>query len=166
MNRRGGRGRRERRGGLSISGLRGLLSRPDEPWPERPEPPPPTEAESGSEAGAGSGSEAGAGSGASGWSAEREPSARRSGRAAAALAPAYQYWRRRPALRWASLTVAVLLVAGIWVGYSLTHQGQQITAYFSQTIGVYTRVRRADPRGAGRHGGRRAARRAARSRSP
>ena len=134
MNRRGGRGRRERRGGLSISGLRSLLSRPDEPWPERPEPPPPTEAESGS------GSGSGAGSGASGRSAEREPSASRSGpggRAAAALAPAYQYWRRRPALRWASLTVAVLLIAGIWVGYSLTHQGQQITAYFSQTIGVY-----------------------------
>ncbi len=143
MNRRwgrGGRGRRERRGGVSISGLRSLLSRPDEPWPERPEPPPQAESEggsgSGAEAGSGSGSGPGAGERA-GRSPEREPSASRTGRAAAALAPAYQYWRRRPALRWASLTVAVLLIAGIWVGYSLTHQGQQITAYFSQTIGVY-----------------------------
>ena len=137
---RGGRGRRERPGGVSISGLRGLLSRPDEPWPERPEPPPQPESEGSSGAGAEAGSGAGAGAGAgepAGRSPEREPSATRTGRAAAALAPAYQYWRRRPALRWASLTVAVLLIAGIWVGYSLTHQGQQITAYFSQTIGVY-----------------------------
>ena len=127
------RGRRGRRGGLSITGLRSLLSRPEQPWPERPDPPPETpEAEAGSAGGPGTGARpAGA------QPTAAEPEAARPGRAAAALAPAYRYWRRRPALRWASLTVAVLVVAGLWLGYSLTHQGKQITAYFSQTIGVY-----------------------------
>ncbi len=125
MNRRG---RRVRRGGLNIAGLRGLLSRPEEPWPERPDPPP--QPEPGPEAGPDQ---------PSGRSPEPEPerAARPPSRAAAALTPAYQYWRQRPALRWASLTVAAALVAGLWVGYSLTHQSKQITAYFSQTIGVY-----------------------------
>ncbi|HEX3492605.1 MAG TPA: MCE family protein [Streptosporangiaceae bacterium] len=132
------RGRRGRRGGLSITGLRSLLSRPEEAWPERPDPPPATpEAEAGSTGGPAAGARPAGAQSAGAQSAAGEPEAARPGRAAAALAPAYGYWRQRPALRWASLTVAVLVVAGLWLGYSLTHQGKQITAYFSQTIGVY-----------------------------
>ena len=126
MSPRDRRGRRERRGGLSIPALRGLLSRSDEPWPDRPADPPGKPAE-----------ETTATAPEAPRAPEPEPAPREPSRAAAALAPAYQYWRQRPALRWASLTVVVLLVAGFWVGYSLTHQGKQVTAYFSQTIGVY-----------------------------
>jgi phospholipid/cholesterol/gamma-HCH transport system substrate-binding protein len=117
------RHRRERRGGLSISGLRGMLSRPDEPWPARPEPPP-EPAGQGSGSGSGSGPAAAAGSG----GGRRGPSR---------LDRGYRYWRARPVLGMFTLAAAVIVVAGAWFAYSVTHQGTQVTAYFSQTIGVY-----------------------------
>ena len=130
------RGKRQRRSGLSITGLRGLLSRPEEPWPEGPEPPgPPAETAETAETVAGGGTAVGAEAAAAGdgTAAGERPAAGRAPRARRA----YRYWRERPALRWASLTVAVLLVGGGYLTYSLTHEGKQVTAYFTQTIGVY-----------------------------
>jgi phospholipid/cholesterol/gamma-HCH transport system substrate-binding protein len=128
------RRRRQRPAGLNIAGLRRLLSRPDEPWPERPEPP--AESEAGSPAAASAPAGSGASASRSGAPAPA-PAPQPASRAAVAVGDAYAAWRRRPALRWASLVVAVVVIAGLWVAYSAAHQGTQVTAYFSQTIGVY-----------------------------
>jgi virulence factor Mce-like protein len=50
---------------------------------------------------------------------------------------AFGYWSGHRVLRWASAAAVVVLVAGVWLLYSATHQSKQITAYFSQTVGVY-----------------------------
>lgn len=130
------RRRRQRRAGVSLPGLRSMLSRPDEPWPPRSDPPAgdPAGAASGAadaSGGAGAGSAAGAGG---------LPPGPGDAAAAGPAEPAgglLALWRRDRNVQWATGALVVLLAVVGWLLYSATHQGRQVTAYFSQAVGVY-----------------------------